>query len=1250
MNNAEFQLQGLGDPRLAVHATSALPAWLWSADGKRVLWANPVGARVFNAPNGAALAAKPFGPADPHRRQIAQLAGRLPQNGALRLERLRGFGAAPGMLATCGCSRLEFPDGSHGILVAAGNTPGRPMPLVERLQRLVEGVDRPIAAFARDGLFIGASAAARPLLGFRNLIEAGLDGARSDALKQGRVETPIGIGHMVLQRVGHGADVGLIALISLGAPQAAHAHEVAPLLPEAGLPEPNEPPIAAVAAAPAPDDEQPALTDETPAEFALFDEFAAPDAAEAVAEPAAADEPPEPDLQSVLQLDLPHIEAVHIETPHETAPVETAQVATTPVETSTDEPSHPPVTPETEVLPHQPSPYVEAVADEPAAPPAQELAPAPVDVSAPAIVPEPVKAPSWLDEPLPNTRRLPLRFMWQMDHEGRFSLGSDEFTRLIGARTAAGFGRLWSDIAAAFGLDPDGRVMRAFATHSTWSGITLNWPVDGGGRLPVELSGLPMFDRARNFAGYRGFGVCRDLDGLSRLAALRRYEFFGGPPAPQPLSADIIQAGPAQDAPGEDPPHENQPQKDLPTQDSPAQDLPAEGLAEETLFHESLPHEDLSQENLPPENLTAEDAVAADVLSDPSVASPSPAELPEPITSETSQQTDLDTPVETPVEMPAETPKNVLPFRPIGEAKPPSLTPVENSAFNELARQLSARLETEMGANAPLDAVDVDETVVEPPAAPEMREPAIDPPAGEKPDWLAAPEPPAHGEARRDKVLLDLLPVGVLIYRLDRLLYANPAFLQQMGYPSLHALEEAGGLDALYVEPGVSNAPSTSDTGTPVTISASQPDGEHAPPQAVDAHLYTIAWDGDSALALIFSGPHRAGADLAAAIAEATPLVAEPSPVGHANAEELGAILDTTAEGIVMFDAEGNINSANRSAEALFGYDGAELAKRNLADLFAPESQHAVFDYLASIKSAGVESLLDHGRDTLGRVAKGGIVPLSMTMGRTRPDGPNFFAVFRDLTQAKKTESELREARRLADRAANAKADVLARISHEVRTPLNAIIGFAEVMIGERFGALGNERYAEYMKDIRASGERVISIINDLLDLSRIETGKLDLSFTNQNLNELVESCVAVMQPQANRERIIIRTSLAHMLPPVVADARALRQITLNLIGNSIHLANAGGQVIVSTALSDFGEVMLRVRDTGQGLNDNEVAAALEPFRTRPPSDQASENSPVNLSLTKALVEANRAQFHIKTGGRSGTLIEIVFSHAVAKA
>jgi PAS domain S-box-containing protein len=1044
MNHAEYQLRGVGDSRLAIHATSALPAWLWSIDGTRVLWANAVGARVFGAANGAALAHKVFGPADLHRRQVAQLARRLPSTGALRLLRLRGFGAPPGMLMTCGCARLDFADGSHGILVAAAEAVGRTMPLSERLQRLVEGIDAPVAAFDRDGMLVAASDAAEPLLGFRNLSEAGLDAARSRALKQGRVETRISSGHMVLQRVGSGADVGLLALI-------------------------------------------------------------APDASEAAPERAA---------------------------------------------------------------------------DEPAPPPAPAPSAA-IDSGPPSSPPPAAETPSWLEPPAPNMPRHRLRFTWRMDAEGRFVLDTGEFTRLIGARTAAGFGRPWSEIAEAFALDPDGRIAKAVASRNIWSGIDLNWPVDGGARLPVELSGLPIYDRAGNFAGFRGFGVCRDLDGLTRLAALRRYEFLSGAPAPQTPSAAIVAA-------------------DLAT-GPPAADLPAV----------------------------------------PSAALSGSAELPTSRASETSHQADLEPAVETP--------KNVLPFRPPGETKSPSLTPVENSAFDELARRLSARLESDTATGATPAASETPEPAVEQPAAPETPEQV-----SQAPDWLAHPEPAPRGEARRDKTLLDLFPVGILIYRLDRLLYANPAFLERIGYASLHALEQAGGLDALYVEPGVSSASSTSDSGTPVTISASgispeQISPEAAPAPGIDARLFTISWDEDSALALIFSGTGAQAANVAAGDAEAI-AAPPPPPVGHASAEELGAILDTTAEGIVMFDAQGNIDSGNRSAEALFGYDGAELVRRNLAELFAPESQRVVRDYLESIKGTGVASLLDHGRDVLGRVSRGGLIPLSMTMGRTRPDGPNFFAVFRDLSQARKSESELQQARRLADRAANAKADMLARISHEIRTPLNAIIGFAEVMIDERFGALGNERYVEYMKDIRASGERVTAIIDNLLDLSRIETGKLDLTFANQNLNDLVESCVAVMQPQANRERIIIRTSLAHALPQVVADARALRQITLNLIGNSIHLANAGGQVIVSTALSDFGEVVLRVRDNGHALNDNEVAAAMEPFRTQAPSDQASDTSGVSLSLTKALVEANRAQFHIKRGPHSGTLVEVVFLRAMGRA
>ena len=845
MQDAEFQWLASSDPRLAAYAASRLPAWLWTADGRRILWANPAGARLFGAASAAALAEKTFGPADRHRRQIARLAGRLLANGAIRLERLQGFGAAPGGLATCGCSRFDFPNGSHGVLIAAGNI------------ALIAPRPAPVES---DNEMPPAAAS-----------------SESPSSEPPSSEPPS----------------------SEPAPQPS-----APVIEQP------------VAPRPAADDQQPPPSAEAPAGFALFDAFA---------EPAAADEPPA-----------------------------------------------------AETISRAPPPAIEAFAD--------------------------------------RARRLPLRFTWQMDREGRFTLGSDEFAGLMGPRTMAAFGRPWREIAETFGFDPTGQMMQAFATGATWSGITLNWPVDGGGTLPVELSGLPVFDAARNFTGYRGFGVCRDFDAIARLAALRLAELSGEMLTPQQVPA-APSAEPARVA-------------------SPLPDELPEPIAAKTPAVEPS-HKDLEK----------------------------PVETPKEGVKEGVEESVEDAPAETAAELPADAAANVLPFRAPGEAKPLSLSPVENNAFDELARQLSARLDTENGNEAD----EARETIFDPLAAPAVHEAASAPP-----EWLAPTEPPAHGETARDKALLDLLPAGILIYRLDRLLYANPAFLTQMGYPSLHALEDVGGLDALYVEPGTSNASSTSDTGRPVTISASQPDDADAPSSVAEARLYTISWDGDSALALIFSGTQHQSAAIAAAIARAGPAseadvfepavsklepavsklepaepdASEPPDVGHANAADLAAILDTTAEGILMFDAEGNIHAANRSAEALFGHDGGELARRNLADLFAPESRHGVFEYLVGIRASGVESLLDHGREVLARESKGGIIPLSMTMGRTRPDGPNFFAVFRDLSQVKKTESELREARRLTERAANAKADVLARISHEVRTPLNAIIGFSEVMIG----------------------------------------------------------------------------------------------------------------------------------------------------------------------------------------------------------
>jgi signal transduction histidine kinase len=279
----------------------------------------------------------------------------------------------------------------------------------------------------------------------------------------------------------------------------------------------------------------------------------------------------------------------------------------------------------------------------------------------------------------------------------------------------------------------------------------------------------------------------------------------------------------------------------------------------------------------------------------------------------------------------------------------------------------------------------------------------------------------------------------------------------------------------------------------------------------------------------------------------------------------------------------------------------------------------------------------------MGRVRQGGTIPLFMTMGYVN-EGPDrkFCAVLRDMTAFKKTEGELVAARHAAEEASAQKSDVLAKISHEIRTPLNAIIGFAEVMLEERFGPIGNDRYKDYLRDVHASGAHVISLVNDLLDLAKIEAGRMDLSFKSVSLNELVSSCVMLLQPQAGRDRIVMRTSFAQKLPPVVADERSVRQIVLNLVSNAIKFTDAGGQVIVSTALTDRGEAAFRVRDTGIGMTEQEIEAALEPFRQLATSRKRGGTG-LGLPLTKALVEANRGALQISSNPNEGTLVEVIF-------
>jgi signal transduction histidine kinase len=341
-----------------------------------------------------------------------------------------------------------------------------------------------------------------------------------------------------------------------------------------------------------------------------------------------------------------------------------------------------------------------------------------------------------------------------------------------------------------------------------------------------------------------------------------------------------------------------------------------------------------------------------------------------------------------------------------------------------------------------------------------------------------------------------------------------------------------------------------------------------------------------------------------------------------------------------------------------------DLVHANAA--FAYAFGYRSFDELAS--AGGLEAIVPGGVALLNASAQNGrertVAVEALTRGRRRlkisfdvkslagelellrlVDG----AMLDTGTQAADAEpqavAEAEEDKEESDAAAVARRlDFLARVSHEVRTPLNSILGFTELMLEERLGAIGNPRYKGYVEDIHQSGLYALSLLNDLLDISKIDAGKFDLDFTAVDLPELVEACVNSLQPLAKRERILLRTSLSPNLPAVIADRRRLKQILLNLLSNAIKFTNAGGQVIVSARLIDGGDLRLRVHDGGVGMTEDEIAAAMQPFHQLDTAPRKQTGTGLGLPVTKALVEANRARLLIASERGAGTSADVIFA------
>jgi signal transduction histidine kinase len=366
---------------------------------------------------------------------------------------------------------------------------------------------------------------------------------------------------------------------------------------------------------------------------------------------------------------------------------------------------------------------------------------------------------------------------------------------------------------------------------------------------------------------------------------------------------------------------------------------------------------------------------------------------------------------------------------------------------------------------------------------------------------------------------------------------------------------------------------------------------------------------------------------------------AEPSLGLFLTPQGLDALLEGMKAAVAIV-TDGALAHANSAFANAFGYpSAAELIEAGGLDAILPEGAALSCD--SAERSAPIDATTRSRRRIKVAFAIGVIdaerdVKVLRLIDQASLDDETAKA------RAGEPEPKIEQAPRPPSEYASSRLEFLAKVSHEVRTPLNSIIGFAELMLQERLGPIGNQRYKGYVEDIHQSGLYALSLLNDLLDISKIEAGKFELNFTAVDVAELVEDCVASMQPLAKRARILLRTSLATDLPAVVADPRRLKQVLLNLLTNAIKFTQEGGQVIVSGSMIE-GELRMRVRDNGVGMTKDEIAFAMQPFNQLDTAPRKQTGTGLGLPVTKALIDANRARFALTSEPGTGTAADVIF-------
>lgn len=255
-----------------------------------------------------------------------------------------------------------------------------------------------------------------------------------------------------------------------------------------------------------------------------------------------------------------------------------------------------------------------------------------------------------------------------------------------------------------------------------------------------------------------------------------------------------------------------------------------------------------------------------------------------------------------------------------------------------------------------------------------------------------------------------------------------------------------------------------------------------------------------------------------------------------------------------------------------------------------------------------------------------------------------FRGTARDITDLKAREAALMTAKDMAEVANRSKGEFLANMSHELRTPLNAIIGFSEIMDRGSFGALGNERYQGYVRDIIRSSRHLLGIINDILEAAKMEAGKVDLDEEEIDTVATAREIIQILSEQAAQANLTVTLKANDGLPKLYADPRRLRQILLNLISNAIKFTPPGGCVTLEFGCNPSGGLTLVVGDTGIGIAADDLPKVLTPFgQVEGSLNRRHDGTGLGLPLSKALVELHGGELRIDSVPGQGTRITVAF-------